>query len=99
MSENKEPIKKPEVIPLPTEDAAVASNRPKEPPYFLILNQQKQQYFQAYGEQRRNDRVQRIKSIQNKRNSKVIVYYSVSILDFNDAKILAELLQSIGKQK
>jgi len=99
MSENKEPIKKPEVVPLPTEDTAVVSKKLKEPPYFLILNQQKQQYFQSYGEQRRNDRVQRIKAIQNKRNSKVIVYYSVSILDFNDAKILAELLQSIGKQK
>ncbi len=99
MSENKEPTKKPEIISLPTEDAAVVSKKPKEPPYFLILNQQKQQYFQAYGEQRRNDRIQRINAIQNKRNSKVVVYYSVSILDFSDAKILAELLQSIGKQK
>jgi len=32
MSENKEPIKKPEVVPLPTEDTAVVSKKPKEPP-------------------------------------------------------------------
>jgi len=99
MLENKEPIKKPEVIPLPTEDTTVVSKKPKELPYFLILNQQKQQYFQAFDERRRNDRIERIKAIQTKRSSKIIVYYSVSILDFNDAEILSEILQSIGKQK
>ncbi len=99
MSENKKPTKQPEIIPLPTEDTTSVPRKIKEPPYFLVLNQQKQQYFQAFNEQRRNDRIERIKAIQNKRGSKVIVYYSVSLLDFGDAKILAELLQSIGKQK
>jgi len=99
MSENKKPTKQPEIIPLPTEDTTSVPRKIKEPPYFLVLNQQKQQYFQAFDEQRRNDRIERIKAIQNKRGSKVIVYYSVSLLDFGDAKILAELLQSIGKQK
>ena len=99
MPENK-PSKKPEIIPLPTEALTVLAKRLKEPPYFLTLNQQKEQYFKAYNEQRRNDRLQRIKAIQTQRGgSKVIVYYSVNILDFSDAKILAELLQSIGKQK
>ena len=99
MSENKKPPKQPEIISLPTEDTTSVPRKIKEPPYFLVLNQQKQQYFQAFNEQRRNDRIERIKAIQNKRGSKVIVYYSVSLLDFGDAKILAELLQSIGKQK
>lgn len=98
MSESEGPAQKPEIIPLPTKDAAVASKRPKELPYFLILSQKKQQFFQAYDEQRRNDRIQRIKAIQNKRNSKVLVYYSVSILDFKDVKVLLEILQSLGKQ-
>jgi hypothetical protein len=99
MSETKKPTKQPEIIPLPTEDTTSVPRKIKEPPYFLVLNQQKQRYFQAFNEQRRNDRIERIKAIQNKRGSKVIVYYSVSLLDFEDAKILAELLQSIGKQK
>jgi len=99
MLENKESFKKPEVIPLPTEDATVVSKKSKELPYFLILNEQKKKFFQAYDEQRRNDRIERIKAIQAKRDSKIIVYYSISILDFDDAKMLAEILQSVGKQK
>lgn len=98
MSETN-PVKKPESIPLPTQDTPVESKPIKEPPYFLTLNQAKQQYFQSYDEQRRNDRIQRIKAIQKSRDSKVLVYYSISTLDFDDAKIFAELLQNIGKQK
>ena len=98
MSETN-PIKKPETIPLPVQDTPTEVKPTKEPPYFLTLNKAKQQYFQAYNEQRSNDRIQRIKAIQKSRDSKVLVYYSIATLDFDDAKIFAELLQNIGKQK
>ena len=99
MSENKKAVKEPEPISLPSEEAAVAPQKRFREPYFITIKQQKKQYLQGYNNQRRNDRIERIKAIQNKRGSKIIVYYSISMLDFNDAKILAELLQSVGKQE
>jgi len=99
MSVNSNPNKKPEKISLPSEEPAVTPQKRFREPYFITIEKQKQQYLKAYDDQRRNDRIERIKAIQAKRNSKIIVYYSISILDFNDAKILAEILQSIGRQK
>ncbi len=99
MSQSKDPIKKPEKIDLPSEELAVTPQKRFKEPYFITIKQQKKHYFRAYDNQRRNDRIERIKAIQTQRGSKIIVYYSISILDFDDAKVLAELLQSIGKQK
>ncbi len=98
-AKSKNPVKKPEPIPLPSEERTTVPTKRFQEPYFITLRKQKQQYFQSYEQQRRTDRLERIKAIQEKRKSKLIVYYSVNLLDFNDAKLLAELFQSIGKQE
>jgi len=96
---NKQPAKKPEPIPLPSEESTTVPTKRFQEPYFITLKKQKEQYFQSYAQQRRRDRLERIRAIQEMRRSKLIVYYSVSLLDFSDAKILTELFQSIGKQE
>jgi len=99
MAEEKDNIKEPEVLALPEAQPQQKQVSPFEEPYFNVLERERQQSKQSFENSRRNSRVERIKAIQNFRESKVIVYYSIDILTGNDAEILFDLLQSVGKQK
>ncbi len=99
MAEEKDNIKEPEVLPLPEAQPQQKQVSPFEEPYFNVLERERQQSKQSFENSRRNPRVERIKAIQNFRESKVIVYYSIDTLTGNDAEILFDLLQSVGKQK
>src|SRR3989344_9749 len=99
MANEQENVKEPEVLPLPQSQPQPKQVNSFEEPYFSILEKEKQQSKQAFESSRRNVRVERIKAIQGFRKSKVIVYYSIDTLTPNDAEILFDLLQSVGKQK
>jgi len=99
MDEEKEEIKEPEVLPLPESQPAQKQVSPFEEPYFNVLERERVQSKQSFENSRRNARVERMKAIQSFRDSKVIVYYSIDTLTNNDAEILFDLLQSVGKQK
>lgn len=100
MSEEKENIiKEPEILPLPEMQPQQKQVSSFEEPYFLALDRDRQQNKKTFENSRRNARVERIKAIQSFRESKVIVYYSIDTLTSNDAEMLFDLLQSVGKQK
>ncbi len=99
MAEEKDNIKEPEVLPLPQAQPQQKQVSSFEEPYFNVLERERQQSKKTFENSRRNARVERIKAIQGFRESKVIVYYSIDTLTGNDAEILFDLLQSVGKQK
>src|SRR5690348_1197298 len=96
-----EPVKEPEVLPLPEVSPAAPPPQvsPFEEPYFYVLQTEKQNYKNAFENSRRNLRAERIRKIQTLRESKVVVYYSLFTLAFEDAELLFDLLQSVGKQQ
>lgn len=93
------PVKEPEITPLPDQQALQNPVSTFEEPYFSVLENEKKQNKSAFENSRRNARVERIRFIQNARNSKLIVYYSLNTLTYADSEILFDLLQSVGKQK
>lgn len=100
MPKNQDEIKEPEVLPLPESQPQPKQVSSFEEPYFMSLERDKQQSKKAFEDSRRNARVERIKAIQDIRGkSKIVVYYSIDTLTPNDAEILFDLLQSVGKQK
>ena len=99
MENPNENIKEPEVLPLPEQQPTQRPSDIFEEPYFSVLERDKQQNKLAFENSRHNARIERIKAIQSARKSKVIVYYSVDTLSYNDAEILFDLLQSVDKQK
>lgn len=99
MDNPDENIKEPEVLPLPEQQPTQNPLSIFEEPYFSVLERDKQQNKSAFENSRRNARIERIKTIQSARKSKVIVYYSIDTLSHNDAEILFDLLQSVNKQK
>lgn len=99
MDETNDSIKEPEIIALPESQPPQKQISSFEEPYFSVLEREKQQNKSAFENSRRNARVERIKAIQTLRNSKIIVYYSIDTLSGNDAEILFDLLQSVGKQQ
>ena len=68
-------------------------------PVSIELNQRRTQYYQNFENSLRQARIELIKSIQQKRGSKVFVFYSHDTLDAQHAEIFFELLQEIGRQK
>ncbi len=68
-------------------------------PVSIELSEKRKQHYGAFEQRLRLDRIQLIKDIQQKRNSKVFVFYSHDTLDAQHAQIFIELLQEIGKQK
>lgn len=96
---SEENTKEPEVLSLPETGPKQKQVSSFEEPYFFVLERERQQNKQSFDNSRRNSRVERIKVIQDFRGSKVIVYYSIDTLTPNDAEILFDLLQSVGKQK
>lgn len=99
MANEEEKVKEPEILPLPEAQPQPKQVNSFEEPYFNALERERQQSKQAFENSRRNARVERIKAIQGFRESKVIVYYSIDTLTPNDAEILFDLLQSVGKQE
>lgn len=68
-------------------------------PVSLELSQKRSLHNQNFENSLRQARIELIKSIQQKRDSKVFVFYSHDTLDAQHAEIFFELLQEIGKQK
>lgn len=99
MADEQEKIKEPEVLPLPQSQPQQKQVSSFEEPYFHTLEKERQLNKNAFENSRRNARVERIKAIQGFRNSKIVVYYSIDTLTANDAEVLFDLLQSVGKQK
>lgn len=67
-------------------------------PVSIELNQKRGQHYQNFENSLRQARIELIKSIQQKRGSKVFVFYSHDTLDAQHAEIFFELLQEVGKQ-
>ncbi len=97
MANEEESIKQPEIIPLPTTEPVQAPTALFEEPYFSIIERERKQNKDAFESSRRRARTERIKAIQDIRKSKVVVYYSIDTLTPNDAEVLFDLLQSVGK--
>lgn len=68
-------------------------------PVSIELNQKRSLHNQNFENSLRQARIELIKNIQQKRDSKVFVFYSHDTLDAQHAEIFFELLQEIGKQK
>lgn len=68
-------------------------------PVSIELSQKRNQYHQNFENSLRQARIELIKSVQQKRGSKVFVFYSHDTLDAQHAEIFFELLQEIGKQE
>ncbi len=98
MDNAEEPVREPEKLELPTAPSGEIRGAPEEP-FFITLENEKRINKETFENSRRNSRIERIKKIQTIRNSKVIVYYSIGILDYSDSETLFDLLQRVGKQK
>lgn len=68
-------------------------------PVSVELNEKRNQYYQNFENSLRQSRIELIKNIQQKRKSKVFVFYSHDTLDASHAEIFFEFLQEIGKQE
>ena len=68
-------------------------------PVSIELSQKRKEYYDNFENRLRGDRIALIKDIQQKRKSKVFVYYSHDTLDAQHAEIFFELLQEIGSQE
>lgn len=68
----------------------------KSLPVSIELVQKRSQYRQDFENRLRKDRIELIKYIQGKRNSKLFVFYSHDSLDAKHADIFYELLQELG---
>ncbi len=68
-------------------------------PVSIELSQKRSQYYQNFENSIRQSRIELIKSIQQKRGSKVFVFYSHDTLDTQHAEIFFDLLQEMGKQE
>lgn len=86
---------KPEMLELPDQPAVLA--KPDQPsmgnvPFLQHLEQVGQRQKVQYDLELQGLRKQRIQQIQQKRNSQVIVYYSVDLLDYSDPQDIFEVL-------
>ena len=90
----------PAPLDLPEESGASPTPAAAGPrvPFFAQLETQAQQHQQALQAQRRADRLEHIKRIQEMRGSKVVTYYSVDTLEHDHTVLLYELLRMIGPQ-
>lgn len=68
-------------------------------PVSIELVQRRSQFYQNFENSLRQERIEHIKNIQQKRGSKVFVFYSHDTLGPQHAEIFFELLQEIGKQE
>jgi len=68
-------------------------------PVSIELSQRRNQYYLNFENSLRQSRIELIKNIQKKRDSKVFVFYSHDTLDSQNAEIFFELLQEIGEQE
>jgi ClpP class serine protease len=90
----------PEPLALPTDPGQRPGTPPASTvPFFALLEQQTQQHQAALENQRRADRVEHIKRIQNIRDSKVVIYYSLDTLVHDHGVLLYELLRTVGQQE
>jgi len=98
MSSSRE--RNPEQLPLP-EAAPKPPMPPKLPqiPITLDLGTEKLAWEQKFQGMRASMRVQLITAIQRKRESNMLVYFSRSTLDFEDADLFNDLLSSTGHIK
>lgn len=98
--DEQDQVRQPEILPLPEPPTPPATPVSAfEEPFFSVLQREKLNYRQAFDNSRRNSRIERIRSIQELRDSKVIVYYSLVTLTSEDAEMLFDLLQSVGRRR
>lgn len=66
-------------------------------PVYLELQEIRSRYLQEFEEISTKQRMQLIRSVQKKRNSKIIVFYSYDFINPKIAEMFFELLQEIGR--
>jgi ClpP class serine protease len=87
---------KPEKLPLPERAPEAPAAQPQEPFFIEIdrLRQQERRNVEAQLEVIRKERIRELQRLRG--NSKLLVYYSFSLLDFADAQHFYEMLVSLG---
>jgi hypothetical protein len=68
-------------------------------PISIELNTARKQHYAQYDELQKQKRFELIKSIQEKRHSTLLVFYSPDTLDVKYSNLMFEVLQEIGKVK
>lgn len=91
-------VKKPEILPLP-DVTPPQQPAPFEQPYFINLEQEKLALSNAYETNRRAQRIERLRRLEQLRDARVVVYYSVDTLSGAHAETLFDVLQGIKPQK
>lgn len=82
----------PEKLPLPDAAAGVPVQPAITPPFFLQLEQDRAALQQSFEATRTGARKERIKKLQDARNSRVVVYYSIGMLSDRHAELLQDVL-------
>lgn len=96
--DNSDNAKEPERLELPDNIFVIPQEKPLEEPFSEKLKKDRFQSKTSFKENRRTLRLERIKKIEEIRNSKLLVYYSIDTLDRNDSDVMFEILQSIKKK-
>lgn len=92
----RQPKARPEKIPLPPESATTPSSHQSKTPFFIEVEQIKQGQFLAADRQLEQLRKERIKKLQQQRESKLVAYYSLGGLTASDAEHFYEVLATAG---